>query len=276
MTCPAARAVLRSMTVAAAIAGAVPAALSAQEMIEVGGGKLQLVRSGQGSPTVVFDAGLVDPKTWSGILPKVAEFTAAVSFSHAGIGASEALTGPRSARRAAEELHTLLQRAGVQPPYVLVGHSMGGLFSRVFAIMYSQEVAGLVLIDGVHERQVVEFTKLDSAGFTRRRALGLQGLNPAQRAEMDGLSPILSSGTLGIPGKLPDVPMVVLTSMLSAANQAPGATKVWRDLQSEIFQSTTHGMHIVTSRSGHLIHQDEPDLVVNAIRWVVDAVRSRK
>ena len=255
---------------------ALPRTLHGQEMIDVGGGKLQLVRSGQGSPTVVFDAGIVDLRSWTGILPRIAGFTAAVSYSHAGIGGSEKLPGPRSAQRAAEDLHTLLQRAGIQPPYVLVGHSMGGLFARVFATKYPGEVVGLVLIDGVHERQVIEFTRLDSAGFTRRRELGLQGLDPGQRAEIDGLAPILTSGNLGMQAKLPDVPMVVLTSMLSVASQAPGATKIWRDLQSEIFQSTTHGMHIVTSRSAHQIHQDEPDVVVNAIRWVVDAARTHK
>ena len=68
---------------------------------------------------------------------------------------------------------------------------------------------------------------------------------------------------------------VVLTSMLGGASRGPPFQTAWRQLQSEIFQSTTHGMHIVTSRSGHLIQQDEPDLVVNAIRWVWGAARKK-
>lgn len=93
---------------------------------------------------------------------------------------------------------------------------------------------------------------------------------------MDGLATILSTGGLGSTDKLPDVPMVVLTSTHSTPPTIPGAAKVWRELHAEIFQSTTYGMHIGTSRSGHLIQKDEPDLVVNAIRWVVEAVTTRK
>ncbi len=273
MMCTSSQGRLVTALMAAMIA---PAAVFAQEMVDIGGVKLQMVRSGTGGPTVVFESGIGDLRSWSRALPKVAEFAATVSYSHAGIGGSEVAVAPRSARRSVEELRTLLQNAGIQPPYVVVGHSAGGLLARVFAITYPGEVVGLVLVDGMHERQVLEFTKLDSVGFTRRRALGLASLGPAQRAEMDGLAPILSTGNLGVTGKLPDVPMVVLTSLPSVASQAPGAVRVWRDLHAEIFQSSTHGMHIVTSRSGHVIQQDEPDLVVNAIRWVVEAVRSRK
>ena len=90
---------------------------------------------------------------------------------------------------------------------------------------------------------------------------------------MDGLSWILTTGQLGVPGKLPDVPMVVLTSLRGTVALGPRAPGVWRQLHAELFQSVTYGMHIVTNRSGHRIQQDEPELVVNAVRWVVDAAR---
>ncbi len=70
--------------------------------------------------------------------------------------------------------------------------------------------------------------------------------------------------------------MVVLTSTHSTPPTIPGATKVWRELHEEFFRSTTTDMHIETSRSGHFIQKDQPDLVVNAIRWVVDAAKTRK
>lgn len=245
---------------------------SGQELIDVDGHKMEIVHAGHGVPTVVFEPGTTDLKWWSGIQPRIAEFTSTLSYSHLGLGRSGPAPGARSASLVVAELHALLQRIGVTPPYVLVGSSMGGLYARVFAITYPTEVAGLVLLDPVHERQVIEFTRLDPTGFPRRRQLGLADMEPAQRAEMDGLAPILARGSLGIPGKVPDVPMVVLTSMTSVSSQAPGAVKIWRDLHEELFQATTYGMHIVTSKSGHLIQKDEPDLVVNSIRWVVDAV----
>lgn len=247
------------------------------EFIDVGGHKMEIARAGNNGPTVVFEPGITDLQLWSGIQPRIAEFATTLSYSHFGLGRSDPASAARSATQIAAELHALLQRTGAKPPYVLVGHSMGGLYARVFAITYPSEVAGLVLVDAVHERQVIEFTRLDPVGFPRRRQLALDDLEPARRAEMDGLAPILvASGKLGIPGKMPDVPMVVLTSLLSVQSQTLGAVKVWRDLHEELFQSTTNGMHIVTSKSGHLIQKDEPELVINAIRWVVDAARSRK
>ena len=248
-------------------------AVHAQELVDVGGRHLEIVRSGHGRPTVVFESGITDLRIWSGIQPRVAAFAATVSYSHSGIGRSQPSQGSRAPDRVVQELHDLLGRAGARPPYVLVGHSMGGLYARLFAIRYPSEVSGLVLVDGAHERQVREFTRLDSA-FIRIREAGLKSLEPGPRAEMDGLATILSSGDLGTTDKLPDVPMAVLTSTRSTPPSIPGAAKVWRELHDEIFRSATHGMHVVTSRSGHLIQKDEPDLVVNATRWVVDAANA--
>jgi pimeloyl-ACP methyl ester carboxylesterase len=145
----------------------------------------------------------------------------------------------------------------------------------VFALKYPEEVAGLVLVDPAHERQVLEFTRVNPEGFPQRRKLALDGLSPAPRAEMEGLAPILEkSGTL--PGKVPDVPMAILTSLTAPASIGTGAVNVSRGLHDEMFESTTYGMHIVTRKSGHHIQNDEPELVLNAIRWVVNAARIRR
>ena len=196
----------------------------AQELIDVGGHRMEILRAGQGTPTVVFESGITDLRLWSGIQPRVAEFTSTVSYSHSGIGGSQASGGSRSPDRVVQELHDLLGRAGLQPPYVLVGHSMGGLYARLFAIKYPRDVSGLVLVDGAHERQVREFTRLDSS-FLRLREAGLKALEPGPRAEMDGLATVLSTGELGTTDKLPDVPMVVLTSTHSTPPTIPGAAE---------------------------------------------------
>ena len=260
----------------AAIFLALALATSAQqpEMIDVGGHKLQMTRSGAGAATVVFEAGIGGPSVWGALVSRIATFSTTVSYAHAGMDGSEPAQSPRTPTRLVEELHTLLHRAKISPPYILVGHSMGGLETRLFAMTYPTEVAGIVLIDGSHERQVLEFTRLDPA-FVRRREAALNALNPAQRAEMDGLWPILSTGKLNILGKLPDVPTVVITSLLSTSAQGPGAVEAHRQLDDEIFRSVSYGMHIITNRSGHLIQKDEPELVANAIRWVIDATNRR-
>ncbi len=244
---------------------------TAQERVSVNGVAMEVVRAGVGGPTVVFESGVTDLNIWAPVRPAVAAFTSTIAYSHAGIGGSGPAQASRSAQQIATELHALLRTLGAPPPYILVGHSMGGLYARVFAMQYPTEVAGLVLVDGSHERQVLEFTRLDS-NFTQLRAQGLASLDPAARAEMAGLAPILEQGQ-ALPGRLPDVPLAVLTSTHSTPPMIPGAAAKFRALHAEIALASTYSMHIVTSRSGHLIQRDEPDLVVGAIRWVYDAVR---
>jgi len=119
-------------------------------LVDLGSHRLHLLTMGEGSPTVVMESGL--PGTvlsWRWVQPEVAKFTRACSYDRAGLGWSDAGPLPRTADRIAEELHRLLERAGVSPPYVLVGHSFGGLTIRCFAARYPAEVAGLVLVDPI-------------------------------------------------------------------------------------------------------------------------------
>jgi pimeloyl-ACP methyl ester carboxylesterase len=245
--------------------------VSAQERVNVNGVAMEVARAGVGGPTVVFESGLTDLSIWAAVRPAVAAFTSTIAYSHAGIGGSGPAPATRGAQQIAAELHALLRTLGAPPPYILVGHSMGGLYARAFAMQYPTEIAGLVLVDGTHERQVIEFSRLDS-NFTRLRAQGLASLEPGARAEMSGLAPILEQGE-PLPGQLPDVPLAVLTSTRSTPPMIRGAAAKFRALHAELVGTSTYSMHIVTSRSGHQIQRDEPDLVVGAIRWVYDAVR---
>jgi pimeloyl-ACP methyl ester carboxylesterase len=118
------------------------------ELLDVGGYQLHLYCVGQGAPTVVLDA--LFPGTvsnWAWIQPEVAESTRVCAYDRAGLGWSDRGPNPRDARQHAGELHTLLARAGIPGPYVLVGHSLGGLSVRMFADQYPDEVAGMVLIE---------------------------------------------------------------------------------------------------------------------------------
>src|SRR5512133_732893 len=125
------------------------------QMVDVGGHRLHIDCTGTGSPTVVIDAGLGDwSATWkSWVQPGVEKTTRVCTYDRAGMGYSEAGPLPRNAAQFAKELHTLLQRASIPGPYVLVGHSMGGLTVRVFAHDYATEVAGVVLIDSMSPGQ---------------------------------------------------------------------------------------------------------------------------
>lgn len=123
--------------------------------VDVGGFRLNINCTGQGSPTVVFDSGLGGPgMEWKLVQPTVAQFTRACSYDRAGYGWSDAGPMPRTSGEIAKELHTLLTNAGEKPPYVLVGHSFGGYNVRVFNGQYPTEVAGMVLVDASHEDQM--------------------------------------------------------------------------------------------------------------------------
>ena len=116
-------------------------------LVDVGGHRLHLVCAGRGSPAVIFDAALAASSiSWSLVLPEVARVTAACAYDRAGMGWSDAGPLPRTAGRMERELHELLVRGNVRPPYILVGHSFGGLVARLFAAR-REETAGLVLIE---------------------------------------------------------------------------------------------------------------------------------
>ena len=120
--------------------------------VDVGGRSLNIFCSGEGSPAVILDSGNGDPGyAWSEIQPEIAKFTQACWFDRAGEGWSDPGPFPRTSATMSAELHQLLHRAGVSPPYVLVGHSLGGLNARVYNGMYPDDVAGAVLVDAAHE-----------------------------------------------------------------------------------------------------------------------------
>jgi len=120
--------------------------------VDVGGYSLNLNCTGEGSPTVILESGWSVPGvSWSLVQPEVARFARVCSYDRAGYGWSDEGPMPRTADEIARELHTLLHNAGVNPPYVLAGHSLGGYVIRCFRGMYPNEVAGMVLVDPSQE-----------------------------------------------------------------------------------------------------------------------------
>ena len=154
--------VLGGLAMAAVIAGAIYERVGQRSdarrlpqigrAVDIGGRSLNIYCSGQGSPAVIFDSGAGEPGyTWSNIQPEIATFTRACWFDRAGYGWSDTGPFPRTSEAMSTDLHELLQRAGVPAPYVLVGHSLGGLNARVYNGMYPTDVAGMVLVDAAHE-----------------------------------------------------------------------------------------------------------------------------
>ena len=119
-------------------------------LIDLGAHHLHMLEAGQGSPTIVLEAGLMSTMlSWSAIQLTLAQSYRVVSYDRAGLGWSDLGPMPRTAERIVKELHTLLERAAIPAPYVLVGHSFGGLTMPLFAMRYPQETGGMVLVDPV-------------------------------------------------------------------------------------------------------------------------------
>jgi pimeloyl-ACP methyl ester carboxylesterase len=126
------------------------------KLVDIGGFRLHLNCVGQGTPTVVMDAGGSAPSIAWGLVPsEIAKLTRVCTYDRAGFGWSDPnLRTPRSSQQSVDELHLLLTKAEINPPYILVGHSLGGVNMRLYASQYPEDVVGLMLVDSSHENQM--------------------------------------------------------------------------------------------------------------------------
>jgi pimeloyl-ACP methyl ester carboxylesterase len=166
-------------------------------MVDVGGHRLHLHCNGSGSPTVVFDAALgASSLSWSLVQPEVARLTRACTYDRAGFGWSDAGPKPRTAGRIADELYELLRRANVPPPYLLVGHSFGGLVMRIFVARHRHEVSGLVLIDPAHPEEWLEPGEHERRQIERGVRLCRHGATAARLGIARGVAALVGLGAL--------------------------------------------------------------------------------
>ena len=166
-------------------------------LVDIGSHRLHVLCAGTGEPPVVFDAALGGSSlSWTAVQPAVAEFTTACSYDRAGFGWSEAGPKPRTVSRIADELYELLTRAGIVPPYVLVGHSFGALTVRVFAARHPTMVAGLVFIDPAHPEEWIDPQESERVRIARGVRLCRQGAFAARFGITSIVSALVSAGAL--------------------------------------------------------------------------------
>ncbi len=169
------------------------------QMLDVGGHRLHLVSSGSGRPTVVLEAALGGSSiSWSLVQPAIASLTRVCAYDRAGFGWSDAGPMPRTAGRVADELYTLLDRGGVDPPFVLVGHSFGGLVMRIFAARYRNKTSGLVLVDPAHPEDWVSPAPKEQIKINRGVRLCRSGAKAARFGAAKVVSGLASLGFFGV------------------------------------------------------------------------------
>ena len=275
-------------------------------LVDVGGHKMHLDCTGQGTPTVILESGLWDDSiVWHNVQPEIAKVTRVCSYDRAGLSYSD----PRpnqvpDSRSIARNLHMLLANARVSPPYVLVGHSLGGIHIRVYENLYPSDVVGMVLVDSEHpdqeNRLPPEINKIQSRLYLKSelwglavplgipRLLGACGVTvecrwqtiKAREAEVQAIS--ASADEARHAGSLDSMPLVVVSR-----DPEKGATPEsiplevsqrfehqWVQMQEELARLSTNGSRVVAIGSTHYVQIDRGDVVIAAIQKVLAAARS--
>lgn len=280
-------------------------------IVDIGGRRLHLYCQGDApGPTVVIEQGMASPSVvWWPVQAAIAKFARVCTYDRAGFLWSDPAPPGRSLDDRVADLHALLKGAEVPTPYVLVGHSLGGLLLRRFARAYPDLVAGLVLVDSPDELVVFR----DSLRSSYSQGLGMQqvlgvlarvGLvrwvgrhvsmlmlpdDPAgyalcvraqhSAAAADDLRALLNAPAAirqaEPPGSLGDRPLIVLTHGIPFPPMAAAMEEGWSDSQQRLAHLSTDSELVVAHKSGHLIHLDEPELVVESVRRVHAAARER-
>ncbi|PLR96957.1 alpha/beta fold hydrolase [Bacillus sp. T33-2] len=234
-----------------------------ESFIELDGGyKLFTKTIGQsnGNPTVVMEAGYGDfSNAWDKIIPEIAKLTKVFVYDRAGLGTSEKSPNPRTSKEMVKELNELLTKACLKPPYILVGHSFGGLNVRLYTSEFPIEVAGVILVDSTPEDYKERFLPTMSAEF--QEAYNKQFVHEGTYEEfMESLNQIKQSQR-----HLGSVPVIVLSAG-KKAHYSPKSQALWHELQKEILNISDDSELIIAHNSAHYIQHDEPEIVISAIK----------
>jgi pimeloyl-ACP methyl ester carboxylesterase len=277
------------------------------EMVDVGTHSLHINCLGQGSPTVILEAANLGMSAhWVRVQKQLAQTTRVCAYDRAGLGWSERGPQPRDAEQVSSELHTLLANAaGIEGPYVLVGHSYGGLYARMYAARYSEEVGGVVLVDSSHPEQFTRspegramYEQTNRLGavlplLTRLGVIRLTNFYPAhpdlpsqERAQIEAFNSSTqqvsttaqefratpeTSAKVRSAGSLGDTPLAVV----SAGEQPPG----WLEMQDELAALSPNSIHRVVEGAAHeslLYDKGDAQVTSAAIEKVVEAVRTER
>ena len=290
------------------------------KVVQINGKNWHYQITGEGFPTVIVDSGTGGTHLdWQLVQPEVVKFTRILTYDRAGYGWSDSSSESRTAEQVVGELRQLLREVKIEPPYVLVGMSLSGLFTRLFAYHHPEEAAGMVLVDVAHERMYedtpVEWVELNkrlegllthlvpimgrtgllrllvtfdslpmAAGLFQKFPPSMRSLAKALYSQTQfGKTFAQESAAVSVSmnqieqtrqtKSFPDIPLIVLSAGKPDFDITQEVLEKLQALHADLTNESPQGVHIVAHESGHAIQLDKPELVVDAIRKVVEKVR---
>ena len=257
-----------------------------ENMIDVGGRKLDCCVYGKGSPTVVLVSGLEAPQVyWNSVIPDLAAQTTLVTYDRAGVGKSEIGNLPAHGEQSAKDLQVLLAKLDAPKPYILVGHSYGGSVVRLFASMYPDNMAGLILEDTQHEDVLTEMRKiLEGKDLEAFDQLMADRFSTPENPKTEEDYRNLAREQLKKSRPLPKIPFVVMAVAGRAKAMKPlfsdaaieKMDKLDGDLNHKLAALIPGGKLIIVEGTGHNIHMDKPEVLVTPVAEMIRAVRESR
>jgi len=268
------------------------------EMVDIGSHNLHIHCLGRKrsdrSPTVVIDVGFGDSyANWHTIQEQIGQDTQVCAYDRAGYGLSEPGPFPRTSQQIVAELRILLDNAQVAPPYVLVGHSLGGLNMQVFASQYPDLVAGALLLDppplrfitGERFPELYQMAKGETGALFAAAEQAKRATDPEERAKATYYRTLASEHAMmtaqsaeqaAAIASFGEMPLIVLASGKpnpAFGDSAEAFQQFWIEQNQTLVAKSTNGTCILAEESGHHLYADAPGLVLDAIRQIIDQVR---
>jgi pimeloyl-ACP methyl ester carboxylesterase len=255
-------------------------ALPERKKLQTRAGALEYVVSGAGPATIVLLNGAgVTLEGWRGLYPGIEQLGTVFAWNRFGVRGSDAPRLPQTGAVVIASLRELLAYAGLVPPYVLVAHSLGGLYANLFARLYPLEVAAVLFLEATHPRDQ-EVLKAHETHLMRAlsKVLSLpQWLFRANlHSEIESVGQIVEE--VGAAGPFPDIPVAVVTGGTSPPKwlMSPSALQARHAHQQDLARLSNHGEQLVAAHSGHFPQLSEPGLVLEVLRRLVERVTREK
>ncbi|MEV5026862.1 alpha/beta hydrolase [Paenibacillus sp. LPE1-1-1.1] len=245
--------------------------------METSKGKLQYNSSGNGKPNIVLINGGSGPiEGWMKILPEISESSSVFSYNRFGVAGSDRPKEPQDGITIVETLREALTKAGFEPPFLLVGHSLGGLYANLYARLYPNEAAGIVFLESSHPKDINldqyqgKVVKTINKLFTLFDSLS----SHKQYNEVNFVKRTVDQ--IHQTGRFPEIPLYVVTGEKENRMMPEEVRKIRLENQLDLLSLSRYSKHIIAEKSGHFPQLSEPRVVIDTIKAAVEQIKEAK